>query len=165
MWSQQAQAFLRPYMANHLEGRIDDLELLGHILAQWLELSAALGTGLVRRLDDIVLAWQVFWQRLARDLARVRCGQRCFLLAGSILSNEILQPRFQLLDLAIELLGLASELHPFEFGQLEFELLDFERADIERLLQRRERYRAAVALRRRAASAVPSMHQYRRGVR
>lgn len=47
---------LAAYMPNYLEGRIDELELLGYILAQWLEFATARGAGLVRRLDDIVFA-------------------------------------------------------------------------------------------------------------
>ncbi len=83
-------SLLAPDVANHFEGRIDDFQLLGHILTQGLELAAALGAGLVGRLDDIVFTRQVRRQRLARHLARAgywRCSRR--LDVRAVVRNEI----------------------------------------------------------------------------
>ena len=62
-----------------------------------------------------------------------------FLFAGAVLSDQVFQAGFELLDLAVDLFGLAAEVHALELGDLQLELLDFQGADIECLLQRRHR--------------------------
>jgi hypothetical protein len=51
--------------------------------------------------------------------------------------QQIFQAGFQLLDLPVQLLGFAAELHAPQLGQLQLKLFDFQRAHAERLLQRR----------------------------
>ena len=64
----------------------------------------------------------------AIDLDRVRR------LAGL----QLLQPEFELLDLAGDLLRRAAELHPAQLGDLELELLDLQGAALNRQLGRRK---------------------------
>lgn len=63
---------------------------------------------------------------------------RQFLFAGAVLGDQVFQPGFELLDLAVNLFGPASEVHVVELGNLQLELLDFEGPYVERLLRRRD---------------------------
>jgi len=125
-------------MADHLEGAVDDFQLFGDVLAQQLEFAAAPHASLFRWIEHALLARQVLRQRLTFALA-ARYGGRGLLFARAFLGNQVLEPGFQLLDLAVQLFGLASELHALEFGQLQLELLDLQAAHAQRLFQRRYR--------------------------
>src|SRR5471032_3681048 len=62
-----------PDVADHLEGAVDDVQLLGNVLTQRLEFAATSRAGLLLRLEHALLAHQVFRQRSAFGLAARRC--------------------------------------------------------------------------------------------
>ena len=124
---------------DYLEGRVDDFQLFGDIFPEQLELAAASGASWFLRIEDAHLAHQVLRQRLAYRLGPDWRGRRFDLFGGTIFGDQVFQTGFELLDLAVDLLGFAAELHALELGDLELELLDFERAHVERLLQYRDR--------------------------
>ena len=111
-------------MADHLEPRRHVLEHLAHVLAEDLQLAAALGA-VARRLMDLLLARQVLGQRPAHRLHALDpggCGARQCRFARL----EILERELELGDLRIELLRGAPELHPSQARQLQLQLLDLE---------------------------------------
>ena len=88
-----------------------------------------------------------------------RRARRRLLFIGAFLGHQVFQARLELLDLAVDLLGLAPELHALEFGQLQLELLDFRATHAQCLLKREDgvaqlRHLAISPSRRRAAAAL-----------
>src|SRR6476619_5365602 len=69
-------SLLAPDMADHLECRVDEIELLGYVLSQRLELAAAGGAALFLRLEHPVLARQMRWQLLPRGSRPGHCWRR-----------------------------------------------------------------------------------------
>nr|WKF60900.1 hypothetical protein HUO10_005422 [Paraburkholderia busanensis] len=115
------------------------LELLGNVLAELAKFAAALRTARVLGLMYNVLTMQMFRQWLApRRLAGLRAGPCwCVDRRRPIVGLQIFETQFQLLDLAINLLRLAPELHALEFRDPQLQVLDLERPVGECLLERR----------------------------
>ena len=143
-----AAAQLRPDMLDHLEAGWGVFEHLALVLADAAEHgAAAAGTGAGRFVGD-GLARQVLGQlgpagslapscrpaRLRLVLRIVQPGgigdASARLLLGGLLL-EFADQQFQLLDLAVELLGGAAEPRPAQRGQLHLQLLDVQRLGVD----------------------------------
>ena len=118
-------------MANHKEARRDVLQHLRDIFAQLAQRAAALWAGLFFRKMGVNFASEMFRQRAT--LAGGGCGslrrsrRSRFVLGLGRLGNRSLQAfelKFELLDLAANLLRLAPELHAPQFGDDQFQMLD-----------------------------------------
>jgi len=95
--------------ANHLECGVDDFQLFGNILAQWLELAAAGRTGLLFRLQHPIFAWHVLGQGLAYRFLALPSWQT--LARPAVPALRLPRPVDlpgvpPVLDLAVQLLGL-----------------------------------------------------------
>ena len=112
-------------MADDLEAGRDVLQLFGHVFAQVLECAAARGTSFFDRSMHLFLARQVCRQRflLSRNTERSPLALR---MAGGLpfIGLQVFQAQFELLDLAVQLLGLTAELHASQLSDRQFELLD-----------------------------------------
>ena len=116
-------------MADHFEAGWDLLQDLGDVLTEFAKPGAATARAHRTRIMHDLLARQMIGQRPAYRLtplvARLiggtvyrRCRARRFTLL------EILEHQFELLDLGIELLRGASELHAPQLGELGLVLFD-----------------------------------------
>ncbi|MDT4850697.1 hypothetical protein FQZ97_848530 [compost metagenome] len=132
--------FLRPTMTNHSPMTGHVLELLGDVLAKIAECSTALRAARIIGLMDDIFARQMLRERFASSrLARVIGALLARLESRrAFVGLQILKAQFQLLDLAIDLLGLAPELHSLELGDPQLQALDFQRSVRESLLKRRD---------------------------
>jgi hypothetical protein len=88
--------------------------LLRDVLAQRLELTAALWTGFGLGLENALLPLQVLRQRLAyRFLPDRRGSLRIgFGFGRTFLGQQIFQSGLELFNLSIQFLGLLAKLHP-----------------------------------------------------
>jgi hypothetical protein len=119
-------------MADHLEPGRDLLQHLGHVRAQLREMrTAAAGADLVRMMDDL-LARQMIRQGTSDRLAplapatagRVGTARQGRRRARRFAFLEVLEHQLELVDLRVELLGRAAELHPPQLLKLRLVLLD-----------------------------------------
>ena len=98
-------------MAHDLEVLSHVLEDFGNVLAEATKLATTIGTSAGALMHDL-LAWQVLGQRFAHRLlgrlGRGRVRRRHLRLRGL----QLFEPQLELLDLARELLGGATELQP-----------------------------------------------------
>ena len=117
---------------------IDDIQLLGDIFAQRLEMPAARRTGGFERLENVILSWQILRQWSARCRATRSITHNGYGVRHALFSHEIFEPRFKLLDLTVELLGFTPKLHAPELGDLQFELLNFQCTNTQALRERRD---------------------------
>ena len=115
-------------MADHAKAGRDVFQLLGDILAQWLELAAAGGASQGCRCMDLLVAWQVGRQGLAlgrharrSSLALRRAGGLTFV------GLQVFQPQFQLGNLGVKLLRFAAELQALQLGDPQFQMVDLGR--------------------------------------
>jgi hypothetical protein len=104
-------------------------ELLGHVLAEWLHGVVAVRATRIR-FEHLLIARQMGRQRLLRGgctdgRARARCAGTAN-ICDTTSTGQLLQFGLEPLDLPVQLLGLAPELHPFEFVDLRLELFDLE---------------------------------------
>lgn len=117
------------------------VELLGNVLTEVAKRATALRTARVVGLMNNVFARQMFREWLAsRWLAGFWAGPcRCVDRRRAIVGLQIFETQFQLLDLAINLLRLAPELHALELRDPQLQVLDLEHPVRECLLERRYR--------------------------
>ena len=114
-------------MAYYPEAAWYPLQLLGDVLTQVVQASAAARTGVGLRLICVLVARQVLWQRLARWLAARRLvHRRALALALAFGGLQVLQLRFQLFDLVVQLLGFATELHAPQLCDHQLQVLDLD---------------------------------------
>lgn len=120
--------FFTPDVANHLERCVDDFQLFRDIFTEWLEATTALRTGMIGGFEDAIFARQFGRQGLPRWRRALRRWHDCRRLRidYTFFGQQIFQPAFQLLDLPIDLLGFATELHALQFGNQQFKLFDFQ---------------------------------------
>lgn len=124
------------HMANHAEAGRHELELLGYIFTQLLQISAT-GRAICRRRQiHFFIARQMFGQRFARRTLTWRAiGGRHFPFSLGVVRLQIFQLQFKLFDLMVELLGLAAELHAPQFCDPQFQMLDLGIARVQARLQ------------------------------
>jgi hypothetical protein len=125
-------------MTNHPEARRHVFQLLGDVLAELLHRGTTLRAdpGRLRQMG-VRVARQMFRQRLALGPFR-RSGWclRDLDRSCTLVGLQILQTEFKLIDLAIELLGLAAELHAPQLCNQEVKVFDFRGARGKRCLLR-----------------------------
>jgi hypothetical protein len=120
--------------ANDLERGCDPGELFGHVLAEhlhWLTAVRAIRFGL----EYMILARQMYGKRLLRSRFVRRCvrrrricttGLRTLHIHNAAPGGQILKLSLERLDLPLQLLGLATELHAPELVDLCLELLNLD---------------------------------------
>ncbi len=114
-------------MAYYPEAAWYPFELLGNVLTQGAQASAAARTGVDLRLIYVLDARQVLRQRLARWLvARCLVHRRALALCLAFGGLQVLQLQFQLFDLVVQLLGFAAELHAPQLGDHQLQVLDLD---------------------------------------
>src|SRR5450830_545934 len=114
-------------MTDHAEAAWYPLELLGDVLTQMAQATAAARTGVGLRLIYVLIARQVLRQRLARWLVARRLVHRRALALGLAFGGlQVLQLQFQLFDLVVQLLGFAAELHAPQLGDHQLQVLDLD---------------------------------------
>ena len=152
-------------MADHAETAWYPFELFGNVLAQGVKTTAAGGASFAWRRVHFLVSRQVIRQGTAhRLLARRLVGRWNLARRFAFVSLQVFQLQFQLLDLVVELLRLAAELHAPQFGNLQLEMLDLDGARAQLFVQtfhhlvlaEQWRLQAAMSLGR---SARLSMHQ------
>jgi len=112
-------------MANHAETGRHIFQLFGHVFAQVAQSAAAGWTCVSARRIDLFLTRQVIRQRPAHRLPAwrpIRFGH--FPLCLGFVCLQVFQLQFKLLNLVVELFGLAAELHAPQFGNHQFEMFD-----------------------------------------
>src|SRR5271155_4607761 len=118
---------LRPYMADDLEALGDVLQLLGHILAELAQCSAATGTAIVLRKMCDDLAEKMLGQRLARR-SRLDFGSRCNGFDGrlhlSLRGLQLFQMEFELFELNDNLLALPAKHRAPQLLDRQLQMLD-----------------------------------------
>jgi hypothetical protein len=120
-----------PPVADHAEARRHILELLGYVLAKWLECAAAIGAVRCLGLVDLLHSRQMRWEGPSYgsahiDLRRLQPGQRRLL--GQ---EQFLKLQLELVDLPLQLLRAPAELHAAQLGDQQLERLDLGVAHIE----------------------------------
>lgn len=121
----------------HAEVRPHVFELLSHVFAQRFEPATAIGAVIASRQVDPFFALKVIGQRLAASTFATRPFRfmsSCH-VGGAFVGLQILQPQFELFDLAIQLLRFPAELHSAQFGDHQLQVLDLERPRRELLSQ------------------------------
>ena len=115
-----------PHMTDHAEASRYVLQLFGNVFAQQLQLAAAFRARLGRfRQMRLHLTRQMLRQRFARRLFRRRA--RClgdFDRSGAFVGLQLFEPQFELLDLAVQFLRLATELHAAQLRNQQLQMLD-----------------------------------------
>ncbi len=124
-------AQLRPYMPDNMKVCRHILQHLRDVFAQRTQFPAASRTGLLFRHMGTRDSRQVAGQRpprgfLVRNSIRgcTPCAVRRRLALRLLCLHQIFQSQLQLFDLPLQLLRLASELHPLQLGQQQFQMLD-----------------------------------------
>ena len=135
---------LRSHLTDHFESRRHVLQNFRNIFAQRLQLAAAVRTSFLLRQILPHFARQVLGQRppccFRRDVCNGRDHCRC-VRASCVLRLrrlQLVQPQLQLLDLTIQLLRLAPELHPPQLGDQQLQMLDLVVARSKLLVFRQE---------------------------
>ena len=123
-------------MTDHAQAAWYPFELLGNVLTQGAQSTAAGGASFAWRRVHFLVSRQVIWQGTAhRFFARRLIGRWHLARRFTLVSLQVLQLQFQLFDLLVELLRLAAELHAPQFGDLQLEMLDLDVARVELLNQ------------------------------
>ena len=141
----RAAGELLAHVLDHLPLARDELQRLGHVLADLVQSPAATGAGRSGRIDD-PLAWQMLGQRPARRLAplddpdrNLLARRRCRHLRGRLSRGGILlqlgERKLELLEDGAPFGGLSEPLMP-QLGNRVLELLDQQRAELRLTLER-----------------------------
>ena len=134
----------RPDVLDHLEVARHVIQNLGHVLTEFVHALAAVGAlagAIIGRLMHDLLARQMIGQRQALWLAGL--ADRNHRFGGISISIgfrgpfgltgfQLLEPQFQLLDLARDPLRRTAKLHAAQLGDLKLQLLDLQRLVLHR---------------------------------
>ena len=121
---------LRSNLTDHFESRRHVLQNFRNVFAQRFQLAAAVRTsGLLRQIRSALRAAGapaatsvLVSPRVCNGRNPCRCVRsRCVLRLRRL---QLVQPQLQLLDLTIQLLRLAPELHPPQLGDQQLQMLD-----------------------------------------
>jgi hypothetical protein len=123
-------------MADHAEASWHELQLLVHIFTQLLRVPATRWAICRRRQVHCFITWQVLGQRLARrPLTRRAIGRRHFPFGLGVVSPQVFKLQSKLLDLLVQLLGLATELHAPQFRDPQLQMPDLSSTRVQLRLQ------------------------------
>ncbi len=139
-------------MTDDAEVRAHVFELLGYVFAQRFERAAATRAVLLGGQMYALFTFEVIRQRFATGTLAALLHLLCVSLGSrTFVGLQVFKPQLQLLDLTLQLLRLATELHAAQLRNRQLQMFDLDRAGTELVLQFDDPLRACMSRRRMCA--------------